>query len=145
MNCFSPLGDPELIPLVARMATVNNASARVRQNTYESLQFFPREPMLAAIEASLDSLARQSADTAYFEKIRSIANTRCGSWDDDIDKLSSGELSEKWQMFLSRSFRIYLPAYRLREVRAFADTCSNEVLAGNIKEAIEWHRLAYTY
>ena len=145
VNCFAPLGDPELIPLVARMATVNNASARVRQNTYESLQFFPREPMLAAIESSLDSLACQSADTAYFEKIRTIANTRCGTWDEDIDKLISGELSEKWKMFLSRSFRIYLPAYRLREVRDFADTCSNEVLAANIKEAIEWHRLAYTY
>lgn len=145
VNCFAPLGDPELIPLVARMATLNNASARVRQNTYESLQFFPREQMLSAIEASLDSLACQSADTAYFEKIRTIANTRCGTWDEDIDKLISGELSEKWKMFLSRSFRIYLPAYRLREVRDFADTCSNEVLASNIKEAIEWHRLAYTY
>lgn len=145
VNCFAPIGDPQLIPLVARMATRNNASARVRQNTYESLQFFPREQMLSAINASLDSLARQSADTAYFEKIRSIANIRCGTWDEDIDKLISGELSEKWKMFLSRSFRIYLPAYRLREVRAFADTCSNEVLAGNIKEAIEWHRLAYTY
>ncbi len=145
VNCFAPLGDPELIPLVARMATLNNASARVRQNTYESLQFFPREQMLSAIEASLDSLACQSADTAYFEKVRSIANTRCGTWDEDIDKLISGELSEKWKMFLSRSFRIYLPAYRLREVRDFADTCSNEVLAANIKEAIEWHRLAYTY
>jgi hypothetical protein len=145
VNCFAPLGDPELIPLVARMATLNNASARVRQNTYESLQFFPREQMLSAIEASLDSLACQSADTAYFEKIRTIANTRCGTWDEDIDKLISGELSEKWKMFLSRSFRIYLPAYRLREVRDFADTCSNEVLAANIKEAIEWHRLAYTY
>jgi len=145
VNCFAPIGDPQLIPLVARMATRNNASARVRQNTYESLQFFPREQMLSAINASLDSLARQSADTTYFEKIRSIANIRCGTWDEDIDKLISGELSEKWKMFLSRSFRIYLPAYRLREVRAFADTCSNEVLAGNIKEAIEWHRLAYTY
>ena len=127
------------------MATRNNNSARVRQNTFECLQFFPREPMLSAIEASLDSIARQSADTSYFEKVRSIAQTRCGSWDDDIDRLISGDMSEKWQMFYARSFRIYLPAYRLREVRAFADTCSNEVLAGNIKEAIEWHRLAYTY
>ena len=145
VNCFGPLGDPELIPLVARMATRNNNSARVRQNTFECLQFFPREPMLSAIEASLDSIARQSADTSYFEKVRSIAQTRCGSWDDDIDRLISGDMSEKWQMFYARSFRIYLPAHKLPEVRAFADTCSNQELSSSIKEAIEWHRLAYTY
>lgn len=145
VNCFAPMGDPELIPLVARMATDNNVSARLRQNTFEALQFFPREAMLGAITEALDSLALQSADTSTFAKVRSIAQTRCGSWEDDIDKLVSGELSPKWQMFLSRSFRIYLPAYRLPEVRDFADTCSNETLSGNIKEAIEWHRLAYTY
>jgi len=145
VNCFAPMGDPALIPLVARMATVNNASARVRQNTCESLQFFPREPLLRAIEASLDSLACQSADTAHFAKVRSIAQTRCGSWDDDIDQLLRGELSEKWSSFLARSFRIYLPAHRLPDVRAYADTCSNEALRASIKEAIEWHRLAYTY
>lgn len=145
VNSFAPMGDLQLIPLVARMATVNNTSARVRQNTYEALQFFPREAMLGAIEASLDSIARQSADTAYFAQVRTIAQTRCGSWEDDIDELISGKLSPKWQMFLSRSFRIYLPAYRLPEVRAFADTCSNEALSSNIKEAIEWHRLAYSY
>lgn len=145
VNCFAPMGDAELIPLVARMATANNVSPRLRQNTYEALQFFPKEAMQSAIYEALDSLARQSVDTTYFERIRTIADTRCGSWDDDIVQLLSGELSPKWQMFLSRSFRIYLPAYRLPEVRAFADTCSNETLSSNIKEAIEWHRLAYSY
>lgn len=145
VNSFAPMGDEALIPLVARMVTANNVSPRLRQNSYEALQFFPGEKMLSAVDASLDSLAAQSADTSYFAQVRSIAKVRCGSWEDDIDDLIQGRLSEKWQMFLSRSFRIYLPAYRLREVRDFADTCSNAVLAGNIKEAIEWHRLAYSY
>jgi hypothetical protein len=145
VNCLGPLGDPGLIPLVARMVTENHTSARIRQNMYETLQFFPREPMLRAIDASLDSLAVQSADTTYFETVRSIARKRCGSWDEDIDALIRGELSEKWSMFYARSFRIYLPAHKLPEVRAFADTCSNRVLGNTIQEAIEWHRLAYTY
>jgi len=145
VNCFSPMGDPELIPLVARMATANNVSARVRQNTYESLQFFPAEQMRSAIYASLDSLARQSADTSYFEKVRSIARTHCGRWEEDINDLIEGRLSEKWQKFCVSSFKIYLPAYRLPDVRAFADTCSNRVVGEGLKEAIEWHRLAYTY
>lgn len=145
VNCFSPMGDPQLIPHVARLAACNNSSARVRQNTYESLQFFPPEQMRAAIYASLDSLARQSADTTYFERIRTIARTHCGRWEEDIDDLLAGRLSEKWQMFCVSSFKIYLPAYRLPEVRAFADTCSNRVLGEGLHEAIEWHRLAYTY
>ena len=145
VNCFAPMGDDELIPLVARLAADNNVSPRLRQNTYESLQFFPKEKMRPAIFAALDSLALQSADTSYFEKVRNIAETHCGRWDDEIDQLIKGELSEKWQMFCARSFRIYLPAHRLPEVRAFADTCSNKVLSDAIHEAIEWHSLAYTY
>lgn len=145
VNCFAPMGDEELIPLVARFAAANNISPRLRQNTYESLQFFPKEKMQSAIYAVLDSLATQSADTTYFETVRKVAASHCGRWDDEIDKLISGQLSEKWQMFCARSFRIYLPAHRLEEVRSFADTCSNETLSSAIHEAIEWHRLAYSY
>lgn len=145
VNCFAPMGDPELIPMVARIAAANNASARIRQNTGESLQFFPADQMRSAIFATLDSLALQSADTTYFEKVRKVANSYCGRWDEDIDKLISGELSERWQMFCARSFRIYLPAHRLREVRNFADTCASQELSEAIKEAVEWHRDAYSY
>ncbi len=145
VNCFAPMGDPQLIPLVARTAASNHTSARVRQNTYESLQFFPKEQMQEAIYHALDSLARQSADTAYFEQVRTIAERYCGRWDDDIDQLLAGTLSEKWQMFCARSFRIYLPSHRLPEVRNFADTCSNRVLGQALQEAVEWHRQAYTY
>lgn len=145
VNCFAPMGDPQLIPLVARMAASNHLSARVRQNTNESLQFFPAGPMQSALDAALDSLAGQSADTTYFGKVRATAKSYCGRWDEDIDGLIAGTLSEKWQMFCARSFRIYLPAHRLPEVRTFADTCSNETLREAIREALEWHRDAYTY
>ena len=145
VNCFAPMGDPELIPLVARVAASNHASARVRQNTNESLQFFPPVPMRAAIDNALDSLARQSADTSYFAKVRAIAKSYCGRWDEDIDGLIAGTLSERWQMFCASSFKIYLPAHRLPEVRTFADTCSNKALGAAIRESVEWHRDAYTY
>ena len=145
VNCFAPMGDPQLMPLVARIVAGNHASARVRQNALESLQFFPGEAMQKAVSHALDSLAGESADTSHFEKVRSVTGKYCGRWDEDIDKLIAGQLSEKWQMFCARSFRIYLPAHRLPEVRDFADTCQNRVLGEAIQEAIEWHRQAYTY
>ena len=145
MNCLPLMGDPDLIPYVARLAASNNAGARIRTNTLESLQFFQPSAMKEAIEQALDSVAEQSADTTHFERVRNAAKVRCGRWDEDIDEMLRGEFSEKKQLLYASFFRIYLPAHRLPEVRAFADTCSSEKVRTAMKEAIEWHRLAYTY
>lgn len=145
VNCLPLMGDPDLIPYVARLAASNNAGARIRTNTLESLQFFQASAMKEAIEQALDSVAEQSADTTHFERVRNAAKVRCGRWDEDIDEMLQGEFSEKKQLLYASFFRIYLPAHRLPEVRAFADTCSSEKVRAAMKEAIEWHRLAYTY
>ena len=145
INQIPALGDPELIPVLAGVVASNNASPRIRQNAGEALQFFPREEMLQAVRTALDAQVPHTADTSYFTKVRSIAASFSGRWDEDIVSMLEGGWSEKKLLMYAGFFRLYLPPHYLVQVRSYADTCSSDAVREALKEAIEWHREAYSY
>ena len=145
VNQFCALGDLELIPELAGIVASNNASPRIRQNAGEALQFFPRAAMLQAVSAALDSLSPHLADTSYFASVRSLANGFSGRWDEDVESLLEGGWSENKQLMYAGFFRLYLPPHYLVQIRSYADTCSSEAVRKALREAIEWHRDAYSY
>ena len=144
VNCFQLMGDPSLMPYVAKAVTGNNTTPREWSNAVQSLQFFPEKEMKEAVCKALDSLSRQSADTSYFSQVRLLTNSYCGRWKDDIEEMMGGTWPERKVLRYADFFRIYLPPFLLPDVRNYADTCSSPEQRAALREALSWHSLAYT-
>jgi hypothetical protein len=145
VNEIQNCGDQRLIPVTTRLLTKNNASARVKFNAMHCLQFLEAEPVKIQMQKSWNEVApyltaKDSIKSVVFGNI----DKYCGTWDEDIDKLCQGKYNNEQALKQANYMRIYLPAYKIPEVVAYTDTCTDMQLKKNLLEALGWHGTAYT-
>ena len=138
-------GDPRIVPSLMRLITKNNASARVKFNAIQALQFEPTKEINKAMEQQLDSLSPYIINKEdYRAAINASLKRYAGSWDEDISKLLSDTLNIKHALMQVNFMRIYLPAYLIPNVAKYTATCKNSEVQKDLLEALGWHGTAYT-
>lgn len=146
VNDLIKYGGPDVLGKFAEILTDNNRSARVAFNAMQGVQFFAEGPLLAAVEARLDSLAPFVVrPDNYRADLLTEIKKYAGRWDDDIRRLCADSLSPRRALLQANFMRIYLPAYLVEPVARFAERTANERLQRDLLEALGWHRLAYSH
>ncbi len=144
VNALRDNGSRQSMRKMAEVIASNNTSTRVLFNAMQGVQFFPDSAFMADLSSAIDSVSRYVVcDSTYRQTRTDKAGRFCGRWDEDVNKLCNGQLSEKRALLQANFMRIYLPSYLLEDVVRYTETCQDMTLRKDLLEALGWHRLAY--